>query len=379
MERLQFKFSVNSSEDGKSNILAITSITTQDGRCYKIPYEWQTAGLHKSIITTSVFQNVKNTLKKRHATRNVWIKVDEQIKKEFWDEDENIMIKGEYPEEISNIQPSDSVSEQGSSIAEEMAKAMQIIMKTQKTNERPSLRKLSEKFVLEKFCGKGNANEWLKSFEKECKRLEITRDEEKIEIIKPFLEKSCLDWYSGMLMKLTINSEWTDWADNFCTTYANKGWSSSRYALSFKYQTGSLLDYALKKEKLLLELRHTTDQGTLIDIIAAGLPDWIADRINREEVLETKELFKEIGRLEYLVNKKFPGNKKWQKSDPKNSQEDIKACQICAKLNKKNRYHPEASCWFKNYENTKEKNHFSKNTNNSVIEAELDDTDQKNV
>ena len=36
---------------------------------------------------------------------------------------------------------------------------------------------------------------------------------------------------------------------NFCTTYANKGWSASRYAIAFKYQTGSLLAYALKKRE----------------------------------------------------------------------------------------------------------------------------------
>jgi len=40
---------------------------------------------------------------------------------------------------------------------------------------------------------------------------------------------------------------------NVCNTFANKGWSPIRHALAFKYQVGLLLEYALKKEKLLME------------------------------------------------------------------------------------------------------------------------------
>ncbi|KAF2888413.1 hypothetical protein ILUMI_17760 [Ignelater luminosus] len=69
-------------------------------------------------------------------------------------------------------------------------------------------------------------------------------------------------------------------------------------------QAGSLLEYAIKKEKLLLEVRKTIDEGTLIDIIAAGLPDFITDRINKEEILHTRDLFNEVGKLEHLVTKK---------------------------------------------------------------------------
>jgi len=36
---------------------------------------------------------------------------------------------------------------------------------------------------------------------------------------------------------------------------------------------GSLVDYAVKKERLVLEIRKTIDLGTLIDIIAVGLPN----------------------------------------------------------------------------------------------------------
>lgn len=107
-----------------------------------------------------------------------------------------------------------------------------------------------------------------------------------------------------MLIKLTLHSEWSEWKKNFCETYGNKEWSLIRYALSFKYKTGLLLDYAIKKGKLLLQVRKTIDTGTLIDIIASGLPDFIADKIDRENLKATEDLFKEVGKLEHLVNKK---------------------------------------------------------------------------
>ena len=74
-----------------------------------------------------------------------------------------------------------------------------------------------------------------------------------------------------------------------------------RYAMSFKYQTGSMLDYALKKEKLLLEVRKSIDDGTLIDLIAIGLPNFVADRIDREKLKKTEDLYNEIGKLEHLA------------------------------------------------------------------------------
>lgn len=51
-----------------------------------------------------------------------------------------------------------------------------------------------------------------------------------------------------MLIKFTINSEWATWKNIFCETYGNKGWSLVKYAFTFKFQGGSLLEYAMKKK-----------------------------------------------------------------------------------------------------------------------------------
>lgn len=74
--------------------------------------------------------------------------------------------------------------------------------------------------------------------------------------------------------------------------------------MSFKYLTGSLLEYAVRKEKQLLEVRKMIDKGTLINLIAASLANFITDRIDREVLKETEDLFNEIGKLEHITEKR---------------------------------------------------------------------------
>ncbi|GBP68279.1 hypothetical protein EVAR_57605_1 [Eumeta japonica] len=145
---------------------------------------------------------------------------------------------------------------------------------------------------------------------------------------------------------VTIESEWNKW-EKTSVTHLQKGWSPIRYALAFKYQTGSLLDYALK-EKLLLEVRKSIDTGTLIDLIALGLPNYLTDKIDRETLQETEDLYNELGRLQHLVGRNKYENKNYTYSDTKNKKiEEKKPCQICITEKKGKRFHPEENCWFK--------------------------------
>lgn len=169
-----------------------------------------------------------------------------------------------------------------------------------------------------------------------------------------FLEGSGTDWYSSMLMNLTIDSEWTNWKVNFCETYVDKGWSPVKYVINFN-MSGPLLDYALKKEKLLLEMDKSINPNILINLIATELSDFVTDRINKTDMKETKNLFNEIRSLEHLVKNKAFDKKKNTSMNSKEKQEKKKPCKICEKLGKKNRHHPEDSCWFKTKQ-TKEEN-----------------------
>lgn len=124
----------------------------------------------------------------------------------------------------------------------------------------------------------------------------------------------------------------------------------------------------------MLEVRSSIDQGTLIDIIAAGLPGYVADRLNRDELEETKDLFNDIGRLEHLVQKRNSEKKFNRIAEGKTKISEKTPCKNCEKSGRGVRYHPETKCWF----NQRKEEGTGKQTNMSLIESELIESDQKN-
>lgn len=373
MEKLKFVFNTKATKDGKSTFIAITSIITENNKVFLIPEEYEAVSFHKYIYASKTYNIVRNSLKKRHQTRSVWIKVTPELIETYFDEDENMKFEDQYLEEVTHEQL--AINNQNQS-ENHMLKILEKLVENQQIKEKQNIKQLANRFVIDKFDGRNiSANQWMDVFEKECARFDIKENEDKIEIFRLFLEKSCTDWYASMMIKFTLQSEWTEWKSNFVETYANKGWSSSKYALAFKYQSGSLLEYSIKKEKLLLEVRKTIDQGTMIDLIAAGLPDYVTDRINKEEILETKDLFNEVGKLEHLViKKKFM--KKKENTEP--IKDKLQKCTICENLKKGVRYHSESSCWFKAKDNKEIEKKQIKIINNSELECELQSEEPKN-
>lgn len=375
MEKLRFEFTVKAKEeDSKSNILCLTSITTPTGEVYNIPTDLQPVSTHTELIKTETFKKVKNINMKRHEKQNVWINLNDSLKKIYLDDSENVQFANLILEERCTQTKITSDISQG-----DLAKIVENFSKMESNRSKRNLNKLAEKFVLDKFTSKtNNVTQWMELFESECERLILKEDIEKIEILRLFLEGSCIDWYSSMLMKLTINSEWTNWKNNFCETYADKGWSPVKYAISFKYKNGPLLDYALKKEKLILEIDKSIHSSMLINLIAAGLPDFVTNKINRSDMNEPKDLFNEIRSLEHLVRNNIYDKEKNRFVALKNKKEKKVACKICEEKGKKNRYHSEDSCWFKTTPNPTKEDNKIKLINNSQLEYELQEDNSKN-
>ena len=121
------------------------------------------------------------------------------------------------------------------------------------------------------------------------------------------------------------------------------------------------------------------DNETLIDLIAIGLPNYVSDKIDRETVKETQELYNEISKLEHLVKKN--DNEKKGKVFPINKFKKVEEklpCQICENANKGKRFHSESVCWFKDRDDKNKKIELLKSVNNSKLEVELNQENQKN-
>ncbi|KAK9892364.1 hypothetical protein WA026_019817 [Henosepilachna vigintioctopunctata] len=90
----------------------------------------------------------------------------------------------------------------------------------------------------------------------------------------------------------------------------------------------------MNQEKIL----KTTDNGTLIDLIASGLPNYIIDKIDQEKLTETADLQNELGELGHLTyekNLELKTNK--QNIREKNEKTP---CSICKENEKGTRFHP---------------------------------------
>ncbi|XP_045777062.1 uncharacterized protein LOC123875337 [Maniola jurtina] len=226
MEKLRFEFIVQKSiEDPKTNVICITSITDVNKQTFLIPEQFQPAKLHDTVIKTQTFLKVKTTLQKRNDRRQVWITLTPEICSTYIDEDGNMQFKGylleESTQEMQKRASTSGISE------EALTRILENFTEKKKdTSKSDNIKKLTEKIVLEKFNNKtSNVSQWMAIFESECTRVGIEGDTKKIEALRLFLEDSCLDWYSSRLIKHTVNSEWSTWKENFCETYADKGWS----------------------------------------------------------------------------------------------------------------------------------------------------------
>lgn len=380
MTNLRFEFTILPGGDEKTNVCCVTSITTEDNKSYALPDGLQVVGHHKELIKTAAYSKVKNSLSKRYQTRRVWISLTEELEQIYMDEDGNVQFADRYLEEINQDQcTSAAPAATGTKGTNTLEKLLEKLIESTQESKQQSLKNIADKFVIEKFTSRhSNAAQWMDIFEKECERFQIS-DEKKVEVLRLFMDKSCIDWYSSMVIKLTMNAEWSEWRENFCDTFVNKGWSPVTYALLYKYKDGSLLDYAIKKEKLLLDMRKSIDAGTLVDLIAVGLPEYILNKIDREALKDTIDLFNEVSKYEHMVNRKtYTFKKKYEPSRTNFKNENQKPCKICEGLNKGTRYHSETACWFRTKEDDKVKKNFIKHVNNAMIETELNESVPKN-
>lgn len=346
MNKLQFEFKVvPSTKDEKSNTIAITSITTENGQMYALPGEYKYIANHIELMKTENYSKVKTSLKKRHQVRKIWISMTEELKVIYIDSDGNIQFNGEYLEEIEVRETTGIQNDNLSKLLEKL------IETTEKRDGEKNLKQIADKYMIEKFTSKhSNAKQWIEIFEKECTRFNIIEDRIKIEILRLFLDKSCSDWHSATLTRFSDTATWNDWKNRFLETFADKGWSTVTYALAFKYREGSLIDYAMRKEKLLLDMNEGIDIKTLTALIVVGLPEFIMNKIDRELCTDTTTLFNEIRKYENLINKKFFPKKLESKFENKRKNEGKKPCKTCESLYKGIRYHPEETCWFRGKE-----------------------------
>jgi uncharacterized membrane protein len=156
--------------------------------------------------------------------------------------------------------------------------------------------------------------------------------------LKKYFEKTALEWYQTNQLKVEEHS-WEKWKAAFIKAFSIKGWSAVRYAYNFRYISGSFVEYAIKKEWLILEVRRKTPEDIRINLIVIGLSIYIQDKMDKETVQSTNDLIEILGQYQDQRKMKMIHERNVRldrKSDPPPKK---RSCAVCEALNFPGRFH----------------------------------------
>ena len=285
--------------------------------------------------------------------RNIKMILRKPLLDEYIDDAENFVFEEIYLEEAKAL----TTEKEKTDITEELQKAVKNL-KIEGNPRKTRWNEIEKSFAIEKFSGKQKAAYWLETFEEECSRHEITEDEQKIKCLRLFVTEKAQDWYQANAVKLE-RDDWGAWSASLVRVFSDKGWAKVRHALSYKYIAGSILEYALRKERLLLEIEKESTELTRINQVVVGLPVFIQDRLDREKIGSSDGLMNELRQYESSVKK---GSQRTEKGprlleSPRletsvrrnynygtEGTVEKKPCPICESKGYPGRYHPMERC-----------------------------------
>ena len=289
---------------------------------YRLPAVSSKVELHTELLKKKSVQSAADTVAVR---RHCQTALTGDLKKVYMDEDDNLAFNGAILDEEgdesdpkNDTKPKQHKQEDGyllSRIAELELRNLQLTQE----KEQIRLRDIEKALTIDKFNGKQNTIDWIERFERECARNKITSGERLIEALRFFLADSAVDWYQAKYKQLNL-SDWKPWKESLLEIYADKGWASVNRAYDFKFIGGLSLDFALRKDKLLLEADPEMTAKSRVGAIVCCLPKEIQKELDREKIKTVDQLCMELRRLDDpKINKKQS-----QKSDGnhKNTQND---------------------------------------------------------
>lgn len=356
----------------RNDYFELTALSEDRQLWYNLPDEHKTLTSHKILCSKQIVKKAMKGIKPINGFRKFCIPIDDELRKEYFDDYGNLSYLNELLEE-SNF-GNEPVADKSNETEFFIKKIMELEAKLN-SHSKSKLQDIEKKFILEKFDKRQNAKDWLKKFEGECLRHGIFDDTNMIEALRYFISGSADDWYKANITKFGLDT-WSDWKASFLTVFTGKSWKIVNTAHNYKYIGGSLIDYALAKERLCLEAEENTPTILRINMIVAGLPSQIQSKLDREEITTMEKLFKEIRKLDESIfikpryrnnslDKEIP-NKTKNNIDTKTTSENQKSqhkehssnnktfiqaekntkkpCFICEKLGFKNRYHPISEC-----------------------------------
>ncbi len=284
--RVRFTFATEASpSDPKTTVHLVKRLQLEeDEECFAFPSNLENLSLHTDLLTLSTVKNVKKSLTQRNMVIKTWVELSKELKKKYLDDQGNPVFEGTM---LTTSVPY-------------VSQKMIVTKAAPPVEESKPLANILKNAVIEKFGSKPvDAATWLDQFENECTRLEIP-ETRYWEAIRLFLENTATDWYQTTLSS-SKSAPWETWRSSFLDAFAQKGWASARDAFLFRYQSGSLADFALKKLNLLVTFNSKMDELTKIAHIVIGLPYAVQEKIDRSEIESVSKLLSKLNSFERQI------------------------------------------------------------------------------
>lgn len=221
---------------------------------YVFPPEYQAKNYHPQLFSSSIVRKAANSLTK--VGHHITLTMDGET-------DLNFVFRDIYLEELEII-PRRKTETETEKPSLDMERLLEILQKRDKHKGEET------DFAIKQFDRTQKATDWILEYETECKKYKIQSDEKKLKSLKKYLEKTGLVWYQTNLLK-DEEYNWEDWTAVFLKAFSNKDWSAVRYVYNFKCISGSFIEYAIEKERLILEVRRKTPEDIRVNLIVIGL------------------------------------------------------------------------------------------------------------
>ncbi len=400
VQKLQFHLVVAASADNKTNITLICRVRfTDSSSWFGFPAELQLLSAHGDLVKVPVLKSAVASLKTRGSFRNVNITLPSEIYALYVDPDENFIFGDHVLGEVDVVTRLPS-SESSSPAIDTMVSCLEKLS----SPKEESLKEILRHILLEKFNPKNrNVESWCNRFEKELIRFKL-EGRRQIEVLKSCLDPSLNNWFIVTQENLPSHAEWLSWREELVSNFGDSSFRPVCSAIGYKYIGGSYVDYAINKEKLLIEVNRGFTRSVILDLIVYGLPSRIVKSLNKNNITSLqilKEKLKKYEGEEKFFNDKVKSNKdkssspssfrrfnndstnkssnnvnSGRKSFSNNSNNfnNVKPCSFCAKKGFPNRFHLESNCWFKDKQESQQKT-----INNVEIDTSSSEEDiQKN-
>ncbi|KAK9869178.1 hypothetical protein WA026_002927 [Henosepilachna vigintioctopunctata] len=359
--RARFHF-ISDCLDAKTTIVKVLTVQLEkEDTIFQFPTEYQLKEHHRKLFDTSVVRNVMKSMKTRGNFRNVWITLINELKDNYLDEEGNVCFKGLYLD--------------GAQACVDPNPTAPYIPKSE-TFENKSLHSMVKDMILDKFSGRNqNAKIFLELFVQECNRLRIGNPHFP-QVLKVFLEGPALDWFLAFLRTHTLSYPWEFWQNSFLDTFSEIGWDEINYAYTFRYISGPMLDYALKKRNLLIDADPELTLNSQINFIVLGLPAQIRSRLSKRDLNSIDILMSHVRQLEGLINNKNTSAIEHKRQLQFSNRSVSEPCPHCEKIGFPNRFHSEHLCRNRTNSKQKFKNDKIKMVNNLEVQDSISSSDE---